>query len=94
VQLGRLLNVVVRWTKKGRLGERKLNQLTIQHCSKMAFSAGLDNEKELRLAIAIFLRDESYRRDIGMAAPDMILDRLTAAHQAENLARIYRQSIA
>ena len=25
----------------------------------MAFSAGLDNEKELRVAIAIFLRDES-----------------------------------
>ena len=48
------MNVVVRWTKKGRLGERKLNLLTIQHCSKMAFSAGLDNEKELRLAIATF----------------------------------------
>jgi hypothetical protein len=29
-----------------------------------------------------------------MAARDMILERLTPAHQAENLARIYRQSIA
>jgi hypothetical protein len=29
-----------------------------------------------------------------MAVPDMILDRLTAASQAENLARIYTQSIA
>jgi hypothetical protein len=28
-----------------------------------------------------------------MAARDTILDRLTSAHQAENLARIYRQSI-
>ena len=60
----------------------------------MAFYVGPDNEKELTLAIAILLRDESCRRDIGMAAPDIILDRLTAAHQAENLARIYRQSIA
>ena len=60
----------------------------------MAISVGLDNEKELTLAIAIRLRDESYRRNIGMAAPDMILDRLTAAHQGENLARIYTQSIA
>ena len=81
----------MRWTKKGRLGERKLNQLTIQHCSKMAFSAGLDNEKELRLAIAIFLRDESYR--FGIAARQNP-ERVTPARQAENLARIYRQSIA
>jgi hypothetical protein len=28
-----------------------------------------------------------------MAARDTILDRLTSAHQAENLARIYGQSI-
>ena len=60
----------------------------------MATSVGLDNEKELTLAIATGLRDESYRRIIGIAARDTILERLTAAHQAENLARIYRQSIA
>ena len=60
----------------------------------MAISVGLDNEKELTLAIAIALRDESYRRIIGIAARDTILERVTPAHQAENLARIYRQSIA
>lgn len=60
----------------------------------MAISVGLDNEKELTLAVAVLLRDESYRRNIGTAARDTILDRLTPAHQAENLARIHRQSIA
>jgi hypothetical protein len=54
----------------------------------MAISVGLDNEKELTLAIAILLRDESYRRNIGIAARHTILDRFTPAPQAENLARI------
>ena len=55
----------------------------------MAFSKDPDNEKELTLAIAILLRDESYRRKIGIAARGTILDRFTQAHQAENPARIY-----
>jgi hypothetical protein len=59
----------------------------------MAISVGLDNEKKLTLPVAVLLRGESYRRNIGMAARDTILDRLTSAHQAENLARIYGQSI-
>jgi hypothetical protein len=41
--------------------------------------------------MAILLRDESYQRNIGIAARDTILDRLMLAHQAENLARIYRE---
>ena len=65
----------------------------IQHGSN-GFLVGPDNEKELTLAIAMLLRDESYRRNLGTAARDTILDRLTLAHQAESLARIYRESIA
>jgi glycosyltransferase involved in cell wall biosynthesis len=65
----------------------------IQHGSN-GFLVGPDNEKELTLAIAMLLRDESYRRKLGMAARDTILDRLTLAHQAESLFRIYRESIA
>jgi hypothetical protein len=73
------------------LGERKLNLLTIQHRSKMAFSAGLENEKELRLAIAILFA----RRILPVwIAARQNPDRITSAPQAENLARIYRQSIA
>jgi len=65
----------------------------IRHGSN-GFLVGPDNEKELTLAIAMLLRDESCRRNLGMAARDTILDRLTLAHQAESLARIYRESIA
>jgi teichuronic acid biosynthesis glycosyltransferase TuaC len=65
----------------------------IRHGSN-GFLVGPDNEKELTLALAMLLRDESRRRTIGMAARDTILDRLTLAHEAESLARIYRESIA
>lgn len=65
----------------------------IRHGSN-GFLVGPNNEKELTLAIAMLLRDESRRRNLGMAARDTILDRLTLAHQAESLARIYRESIA
>jgi glycosyltransferase involved in cell wall biosynthesis len=64
----------------------------IQHGSN-GFLVGPDNEKELALAIAMLLRDESRRHNLGMAARDTILDRLTLAHQAESLARIYRESV-
>jgi teichuronic acid biosynthesis glycosyltransferase TuaC len=63
----------------------------IQHGSN-GFLVGPENQKELTLAIAMLLRDESYRRNLGMAARDTILDRLTLAHQAESLARIYNES--
>jgi glycosyltransferase involved in cell wall biosynthesis len=65
----------------------------IQHGSN-GFLVGPDNEKELALAIAMLLRDESRRRNLGIVARDTILERLTLAHQAESLARIYRESIA
>jgi glycosyltransferase involved in cell wall biosynthesis len=64
----------------------------IQHGSN-GFLVGPDNEKELTLAIAMLLRDESLRCNLGVAARDTILQRLTLAHQAESLARVYRESI-
>jgi teichuronic acid biosynthesis glycosyltransferase TuaC len=63
----------------------------IQHGSN-GFLVGPDNERELTLALAMLLRDEPRRRNLGAAARDTILERLTLAHQAESLARIYRES--
>src|SRR5579863_1606411 len=65
----------------------------IQHGSN-GFLVGPDNERELTLALAMLLRDEARRRSLGAAARDTILERLTLAQQAENLARIYRESVA
>ena len=63
----------------------------IQHGSN-GFLVGPDNEKELTLAIAMLLKDEPRRQNLGRAARDTILDRLTLADQGESLARIYRES--
>jgi glycosyltransferase involved in cell wall biosynthesis len=63
----------------------------IQHGSN-GFLVGPGNEKELTLAIAMLLRDPRRRTSLGVAARDTVLDRLTLAHQADALARIYRES--
>ncbi len=63
----------------------------IQHGSN-GFLVGPDNHRELALAIAMLLKDETRRRNISVAARDTILDRLTLAHQAESLLRIYREA--
>ena len=65
----------------------------IQHGAN-GFLVGPDNEKELALALAMLLRDPTRRRNLGAAARDTILDRLTLTHQAESLARIYRECAA
>jgi len=57
------------------------------------FLVGPDNEKELTLALGMLLRDARLRQNLGEAARDTILDRLTLAQQAESLARIYRESV-
>ena len=62
----------------------------IQHGTN-GFLVGPDNERELALALAMLVRDKSRRDALGSAARDTILDRLTLADQAENLARIYRE---
>jgi glycosyltransferase involved in cell wall biosynthesis len=62
----------------------------IRHGSN-GFLVGPDNEKELALALAMLLRDKPRRNALGLAARDTVLDQLTLAHQAESLARIYRE---
>jgi teichuronic acid biosynthesis glycosyltransferase TuaC len=64
----------------------------IQHGSN-GFLVGPGNEKELTLALSMLLRDEVRWRNLGRAARDTILDRLTLEHQAEKLARIYRECV-
>jgi teichuronic acid biosynthesis glycosyltransferase TuaC len=65
----------------------------VQHGAN-GFLVGPDNEKELTLVLAMLLRDEKLRGNLGTAARDTILDRLTLAGQAGSLARIYRESVA
>jgi glycosyltransferase involved in cell wall biosynthesis len=65
----------------------------IRHGSN-GFLVGPENDRELALAIAMLLRDESRRAALGRAARDTILDRFTLSQQAENLARIYRECLA
>jgi teichuronic acid biosynthesis glycosyltransferase TuaC len=64
----------------------------IQHGTN-GFLVGPDNDRELALAIAMLLRDERRRDNIGIAARDTILERLTLQDQAGWLARIYRESV-
>lgn len=58
------------------------------------FLVGPENDRELALAIAMLLRDESRRAALGTAARDTILDRFTLSQQAANLVRIYRECLA
>jgi hypothetical protein len=39
----------------------------------------------------MLLRDQSRRQNLGIAARDTIVDRLSLVQQAEHLARIYRE---
>lgn len=64
----------------------------IRHGSN-GFLVGPDNERELTLALAMLLRDETRRQILGRAARDTILERFTLAHQAERLLRIYRECV-
>ena len=57
------------------------------------FLVGPDNEKELTLVLSMLLRDEQRRRNMGRAARDTVLEGFTLAHQAERLARIYRECV-
>ena len=58
------------------------------------FLVGPDNEKELTLVMSMLLGDAARRRNLGAAARDAILERLTLAQQAESMARIYRECVA
>lgn len=58
------------------------------------FLVGPGNEKELTIAMGMLLREPQRRRNLGTAARDVILERFTAKQHAENLKRIYRESLA
>lgn len=62
----------------------------IRHGSN-GFLVGIDNDRELALALTMLLRDERRRDALGTAARDTILDRFTMEQQAESLVRIYRE---
>ncbi len=66
----------------------------IIHHGSNGFLVGPNNERELSLALGMLIRDENRRRNIGGAARETILDRLTLEQQAETMARIYRESAA
>jgi glycosyltransferase involved in cell wall biosynthesis len=64
----------------------------IRHGSN-GFLVGPENEKELTLALSMLLHDDNRRKNLGRAARDTILERFTLAEQAQQLARIYRESV-
>jgi glycosyltransferase involved in cell wall biosynthesis len=64
----------------------------INHGSN-GFLVGPDNDRELAIAMAMLLRDERRRHNLGIAARDTILERFTLAQQAEQLGRIYREAV-
>ena len=65
----------------------------IQHGTN-GFLVGPGNGPELALAMSMLLQDPQRRRNLGTAARNTILDRLTVEQQAEALKRIYRESVA
>ena len=79
---------------KAVIGCRGLGIAEIIQHSTNGFLVGPGNEKELALAMGMLLREPERRRSLGAAARDTILERLTVAQQAENLRRIYKESVA
>lgn len=61
---------------------------------KNGFLVGPENEEELALAFAMLLREPERRRNVGATARETILDGFMLQQQAENLERIYRESVA
>jgi glycosyltransferase involved in cell wall biosynthesis len=53
-----------------------------------------DDLQGLTGALSALLEDPDRRRQMGEAARRTILGRFTLAHQADRLARIYRESVA
>ncbi len=81
-------------TGKPVIGCRDQGIAEIIHHGTNGVLVGADNEKELTLATAFLLRDESFRQRLGTAARDTVTERFTLAHQADSLNRIYRESSA
>lgn len=81
-------------TGKPAIGCRNQGIAEVIHHGWNGLLVGPDNQEELTQAISTLLRDEPARRKMSTAARNTILDRFTLAHQAENLARVYRECIA
>jgi glycosyltransferase involved in cell wall biosynthesis len=81
-------------TEKPVIGCRGQGIAEIVQHGVNGFLVGPDNEKELTIALAMLMRDESLRRKLGSAARATILDRFTLANQAESMLRIYRECAA
>ena len=76
---------------KPAIGCRRQGIAEVIQQAANGFLVGPGNDKELALVLGMLLRDERKRQTIGLTARDTILDRFTLAHQADNLARIYRE---
>ena len=81
-------------TAKPVIGCRDQGIAEIIQQGSNGFLVGAGNEKELSLALTMLLKDENWRQNLGRAARETILEGLTLEHQAERLARIYRESAA
>ncbi len=57
------------------------------------FLVGPDNEQELTLVLKMLLEDPTLRERVSVGARDTIVDRFTISHQAQRLARIYRECV-
>lgn len=54
----------------------------------------VDGLEQLVQGLAVLLGSSELRARIGIAARQTVLEKLTLSHQAEHLARIYREAIA
>jgi len=79
---------------KALIGCRGRELPRLSSMAQMVFWLGPGNGPELVLAMSMLLRDAQRRRNLGTAARNTILDRLTVEQQAEALKRIYRESVA
>jgi len=65
----------------------------IEH-GKNGWLISVDGLEELVQGLSVLLGSPELRAGIGVAARQTILENLTLSHQAQHLARIYRQAIA
>jgi glycosyltransferase involved in cell wall biosynthesis len=61
--------------------------------ARNGFLVAPENQKELESVLSGLLRDPTRRRDSGRAARETVLHGFTLNQQAENLMRIYRESV-
>ena len=80
-------------TEKAAVGCREQGIAEIIQQGSNGFLVGPDNERELTLVLSMLLGDEQRRSNLGRAGRQTVVEALTLAHQAERLARIYRECV-